>query len=319
MPSLRWRVSHALGVPTHVPSLREQAAAVFTALLGMGCVGASAWWLAPSQTSIPWLLTSMGASVVLVFGLPHGPLSQPWAVMGGHVLSAALALLCVLLFGSGVWQAALAVGLSIGAMHLARCIHPPGGATALFIVHSGATTQPTWWWLLQPVLLNVECLLLAAVVFNYPFSWRRYPASLAFRHVKNKPLRQLSHELPFTAGELTQALRNLDVVLDISDEQLQQLYDHLQTVRVIAPLMEASLQRGHFYSNGLNGENWAVRQIIDANAPDARKPQLIVKTVAGQGRGQVQLLSRRSFVAWARYEVFPSDDQWQRERVAEAA
>ena len=34
-------------------------------------------------------------------------------------------------------------------------------------------------YLFSPVLLNVMVLLAVAVVFNYPFAWRRYPQMLA--------------------------------------------------------------------------------------------------------------------------------------------
>jgi CBS domain-containing membrane protein len=34
------------------------------------------------------LVASMGASAVLLFAVPHGPLSQPWPVIRGHVVSA---------------------------------------------------------------------------------------------------------------------------------------------------------------------------------------------------------------------------------------
>lgn len=32
----------------------------------------------------PLLVASMGASAVLLFAVPHGALSQPWPLVGGH-------------------------------------------------------------------------------------------------------------------------------------------------------------------------------------------------------------------------------------------
>lgn len=306
-----WQLSSALGVPPHVPSYREQGAAVVTSMLGVAVVAAVGLWLAPVDA--PWLLTSMGASAVLVFALPQGPLSQPWAVIGGHGLSACVALVIVHIIGGGVMAMALAVGGAIGVMHLARCIHPPGGATALYVVQAmQSAAAPQWSLLLSPVLLNVTCILLAACLFNYPFAWRRYPAAWAFRHsVQAMP--GLSHEAPFSQRELAQALDGLDTVLEISDEQLQTLYEAIVRRQEQQPLSPAQLINGSYYSNGLQGEGWAVRQIIDANAVDARKPQLIVKTVAGQGRGTVQLITRQAFAGWARYPVYPHEGQWLRE------
>jgi CBS-domain-containing membrane protein len=64
-------------------------------------------------------------------------------------------------------------------MHYLNCLHPPGGATALSAVIGGqAVHQLGYQYLLTPVLLNVVTLLLIAIVFNYPFRWRRYPLSI---------------------------------------------------------------------------------------------------------------------------------------------
>ena len=40
------------------------------------------------ETGAGMLIASMGASAVLLFAVPHGALSQPWAVVIGHVGSA---------------------------------------------------------------------------------------------------------------------------------------------------------------------------------------------------------------------------------------
>ncbi|MCB1876251.1 MAG: HPP family protein [Chromatiales bacterium] len=126
------------------------------------------------------LVGSMGASAVLLFAVPHGPLSQPWAVFGGHVISAVVGVSCAQTIQDPTVAAAAAVALAIGAMHYFRCIHPPGGATALSAVVGGdAVHQLGFQFVLTPVLLNAVTILLVALVFNAPFAWRRYPAALA--------------------------------------------------------------------------------------------------------------------------------------------
>lgn len=72
----------------------------------------------------------MCASAVLVFGVPQGPLSQPWAVFAGHMVSAVIAVSCAKFILDIFIAASVAVGLAIGVMHYIRAIHPPGGATA---------------------------------------------------------------------------------------------------------------------------------------------------------------------------------------------
>ena len=220
-------IRHVLGIPLHTPSWREQWMAVLTSSAGLALVAACGLWLAPEAS--PWLMASMGATCVLVFAVPHGPLSQPWAVLVGHIASGMVGLLLARGLGHGLLAMSLAVGLAIGVMHLLRCLHPPGGATALYMVQATSSNLvPDWSLLWCPVLLNVLCVLLAGVLFNLPFAWRRYPAAWAYLHPP-APAAEPAHVLPFSEDELAQALDGLDEVFDITDEQLQWLYDTLLT------------------------------------------------------------------------------------------
>lgn len=128
------------------------------------------------------IIASMGSSAVLLFAVPHGPLSQPWSVFGGHLVSAIIGVACAKLIAEPMLAAATAVALAIGAMHYLRCIHPPGGATALGAVVGGdVVRQMGFQFVLTPVMLNATTILLVALLFNAPFAWRRYPAAFARR------------------------------------------------------------------------------------------------------------------------------------------
>lgn len=129
---------------------------------------------------VTWIAASMGASAVLVFAVPHGPLSQPWPLVGGHVLSAIVGVICAWLIPDLMIAAASAAALAILVMQYLRCIHPPGGATALAAVVGGEGIQALGFqYVITPILVNVLVLLLMGVLFNYPFPWRRYPTALA--------------------------------------------------------------------------------------------------------------------------------------------
>ena len=122
------------------------------------------------------LVASMGASAVLLFAVPHGALSQPWPVLGGHAISAVIGITCAKFIPDLTVAASLSVGLAIGAMHYLNCLHPPGGATALSAVIGGPAVQELGYqYLLTPVMLNAITILLIGIMFNYPFHWRRYP------------------------------------------------------------------------------------------------------------------------------------------------
>jgi len=147
-------------------------------ILGVALVSQSQLGLAGSSS----IVASMGSSAVLLFAVPHGPLSQPWPVFGGHLVSAFVGVTCANLVPLPMLAAAIAVALAIGAMHYLRCIHPPGGATALGAVLGGdAVHQLGYQFVITPVMLNAVTILLVALLFNAPFAWRRYPAAWSGR------------------------------------------------------------------------------------------------------------------------------------------
>lgn len=167
--------------------------------------------------------TSMGASAVLLFAAPHGAFSQPWPVFGGHVVSALIGVSCARWFGTDpMFASALAVSLSIAAMYTLRCLHPPGGATALYAVLGGEAVHALGYgYLFSPVLLNALVLLAVAVAFNYPFAWRRYP-QVWHRHVAAADEPGEKHMIPHSS--LVYALSQIDTFVDVSEEDLQRIY-----------------------------------------------------------------------------------------------
>ena len=168
-------------------------------------------------------IASMGASAVLLFAAPHGALSQPWPVLGGHLVSALIGVTCARwLGGEPMLAASLAVALSIAAMYGLRCLHPPGGATALFAVLGGESVHALGYgYLFSPVLLNIVVLVTVAVVFNYPFAWRRYPQSW---HRRMQPAVQAAEKSMIPHSSLVYALSQIDTFVDISEEDLQRIY-----------------------------------------------------------------------------------------------
>ena len=175
-----------------------------------------------SQATLPGqgsglLMASMGASAVLLFGVPHGALSQPWPLIAGHTLSALIGVTCQHWIPDRPLAAGCAVGLSIGLMHHLKCIHPPGGATALTAVIGGpAVIQLGYRFVLYPVLLNAVCMLALALLLNAPFAWRRYPAGAGKAAGLPRP-EHLSH------AAVVQALKELDSFVDVTEDDLTRL------------------------------------------------------------------------------------------------
>jgi CBS domain-containing membrane protein len=173
------------------------------------------------------VISSMGASAVLLFGIPHGPLSQPWPVLAGQGISALIGVSCARWIPDPALAAGCAVGLSIGAMLQLKCVHPPGGATAFTAVIGGSAIRDLGYqFVLVPVLANALCMVLLAVVLNNVFYWRRYPAYLTAR--PPAPVQQSKSAEPLPSHEeILTAVRTLDSFVDISEEDLLQLLELL--------------------------------------------------------------------------------------------
>ena len=209
----KWSLRSLLGVELSPVSHREK----FLSMAG-GLV--SIWvliWLTQGILHLSGavaLIASMGASAVLLFAVPHGQLSQPWPVIAGHGFSALIGVLCQNWIPDSSVAAALAVALSIWVMHQLKCIHPPGGATALTAVLGGPAIHDLGFeFVLHPVLINAVLMVAIAVLFNAAFGWRRYPAVLGARRLPEAGGSA-------THGEIVTALQSLDTFVDVSEQDL---------------------------------------------------------------------------------------------------
>lgn len=177
--------------------------------------------------SLPFMLASMGASTVLLLGAPHSPLAQPWAFAGGHLVSAFVGITCAATIPNVYLAAGLSVGLSITAMYYLRCLHPPGGATALLTVIGDQQIHALGYhFMLTPVLVNVAVLLGVALVINNLIPGRRYPANLALPGKADTHAGDRSSpvKLSFDKEDLLAALREMDGYIDVSGEDLTRIY-----------------------------------------------------------------------------------------------
>jgi CBS-domain-containing membrane protein len=148
--------------------LRAQLRAAFGAGVGIAILALLSQWVQQ-----PLLIAPLGASAALLFALPASPLSQPRAVIGGHLVAAAVGLFCVALFGHGWYVSGIAVGLAVAAMLLTKTLHAPAGATPLVVL----TLQPNLNFLITPILLGSALLVASAWAYHKFFSTHSYPHS----------------------------------------------------------------------------------------------------------------------------------------------
>lgn len=120
---------------------------------------------------VPMLATSLGASAVLVYGVPDAPLSQPRNVILGHTLSATIGVLTYQVWGTTWWSVALGTSLALLVMLLTKTTHPPGGATAMLAILDAASPM----YILAPMFTGSIILVLIAVLVNNLSPNRNYP------------------------------------------------------------------------------------------------------------------------------------------------
>ncbi len=204
---------------SHSEKLISAAAAVLAILL-------LAWFTSRyfGGHAVPFLVASMGASAVLLFAAPHSPLAHPWSFAGGHLLSASMGITAAQLIPDVTLAAAVAVGGAVLVMLAGRCLHPPGGATALFAVLGGeAVTQAGYGLLLMPIGVNVLALLVLALIINNLAPDRYYPPGL------RRVTEPLTEGWPFGKfrlgrGDLEAALQDMDAFIDVSEADLAQIF-----------------------------------------------------------------------------------------------
>jgi len=146
--------------------------------LGWSVVGASIaiatalWFVADGHS--PFLLASLGGSMVFLFALTESEAAQPRALFGGHLGGALIGILAFRFFGDALWVSVLAVVLTMVFMVFSRTIHPPAGANPLLMIHNHAGIGI----LIKPVLLGVGLIFITAMIWSrirpgksYPVNW----------------------------------------------------------------------------------------------------------------------------------------------------
>jgi CBS domain-containing membrane protein len=196
-------------------TLRDRAVACLGALLGIGLTGLVSRAILGGEGPLPLLMTaSMGASAVLVFVVPASPLAQPWPVVGGHVVSALTGILVSRLIPDPMLAAGVAVAAAIALMSVLRCLHPPGGSTALIGVLGGTTVQGAGL-MLAFVPIGLNAVLLAAAGFLF----HRFLSGHAWPHRATTAVAPIGPQVQ--EADIDAALQTFGEPLDVSRGDLQ--------------------------------------------------------------------------------------------------
>ena len=106
-------------------------------------------------------------------------------------------------------------------MYYTRCIHPPGGATALAAVIGGPNIHALGYqYTLTPIAINTATILLLGLLFNALFHWRRYPAFLLSKETE----KDYTNSEYAPDADFVYALSQMDTFIDVTEDDLLKIY-----------------------------------------------------------------------------------------------
>ncbi len=212
-----------LAAPLQVDN-KERWRAFLGASFGIVLIAVASRWLQGGGAPVVWLVAPMGASAVIVFALPASPMAQPWAVLGGNTISALAGIACANTIADPALAASVGVGSAVALMFLFRCLHPPGGATALLAVILHMTSYK---FALYPVLLNATLLVMAGMLYNN-LTGRAYPHTQRAPTASSSESAEFGESSRFSPADLDVALARYNQVLDVSRDDLTALLHHAE-------------------------------------------------------------------------------------------
>ena len=98
----------------------------------------------------------------------------------------------------------------------------------------------------------------------------------------------------------------MDLVVDITVDDLQRLFVISQEHADQHRMTPDGIRLGQYYTNGRDGTEWSVRQIIDESVhTEPEKDMVIYRVVEGHGLHSANSCTRREFANWAARELKP--------------
>ena len=119
-----------------------------------------------------FLITSFGSSMVLLFGYPESPFSQPKNIFFGHLLASITGIVFLYTIPLPIYLLIpLGVGFSIALMILLNVVHPPAGANPIIVIMGSVSLD----YLINPIIIGSLIILVFGVILNRLILKKKYP------------------------------------------------------------------------------------------------------------------------------------------------
>ena len=211
----RW--FHYFGQDQAQVAWSERIRAALGALIGLLVTAVLGHMLGELVGINEWVMASLGASALLIFVMPSSPMAQPWAVIGGNVLSALVGVTCFHFIANPIFALPIAATCAILGMFALRCLHPPAAAVALIAVLGQIEGYR---YAFFPVMVDSVVLCLVAIAYN----------TLTGKYYPTRPPRPVAG-LPIEKRSREQAEKTLDALLTEYQEVMD--VDRAELIKII--------------------------------------------------------------------------------------
>jgi len=119
-----------------------------------------------------FLITSFGSSMVLLYGYPESPFSQPKNIFFGHLLTSIIGILFLYIVPLPIYiLVPLSVGFSVSLMILLKIVHPPAGANPIIVIMGSVSLD----YLINPIITGTLIILIFGIILNRLILKKKYP------------------------------------------------------------------------------------------------------------------------------------------------
>ena len=119
-----------------------------------------------------FLIASFGSSMVLLFGYPENPFSQPKNIFFGHLLTSLVGVFFLYLIPLPIYIIIpISVGFGVGLMILLNVTHPPAGGNPIIVLMGSVSLD----YIINPIIIGTGIILIFGVVLNRLILKKKYP------------------------------------------------------------------------------------------------------------------------------------------------
>ena len=119
-----------------------------------------------------FLIASFGASMVLLYGYPESPFSQPKNIFFGHLLTSLVGIFFLYFIPLPIYfLIGLSVGVGVFLMIFLKVPHPPAGGNPIIVIVGGYSID----YIINPIIIGSIIILTFGIVLNRLILRKKYP------------------------------------------------------------------------------------------------------------------------------------------------